>query len=68
MGFLEGEEYNWNFFGMEYKSNFRKFFFYEISGSYGGFYSGENFNLSGELIYCYQFYGNIVLCFDFNDL
>ncbi len=67
-GFLEGEEYNWNSFGMEYKSNPRKSFFYEISGSYGGFYNGENFNLSGELTYRYQPYGNIALRFDFNDL
>lgn len=67
-GFLEGEEYNWNAFGIEYNSNPRKPFFYQISSSYGGFYNGENFNLSGELTYRYQPYGSIALRFDFNDL
>jgi hypothetical protein len=67
-GFLEGEEYNWNAFSVEYRSNPRKNFFYELSSSYGSFYNGENFNLSGELAYRYQPYGNIALRFDFNDL
>ena len=67
-GFQEGEEYNWNAVSIEYKSNPRKSFFYEISGGYGGFYNGENFNLSGELTYRYQPFGNIALRFDFNDL
>ncbi len=67
-GFLEGEEYDWNAFSIEYKSNPRKKLFYEISSSYGGFYNGENFNLSGELSYRYQPFGNIALRFDYNDL
>lgn len=67
-GFLEGEEYNWNAISMQYSSNPRKAFFYRISSSFGGFYNGENFNLSGELTYRYQPYGNIALRFDLNDL
>ena len=67
-GFLEGEEYNWNAVSIEYRSNPRKKFFYQISSSYGGFYNGENFNWSGELTYRYQPYGNVALRFDFNDL
>ncbi len=67
-GFLEGEEYSWNSIGINYNSNPRKDFFYRISSSFGGFYNGENFNLSGELTYRYQPYGNIALRFDFNDL
>jgi hypothetical protein len=67
-GFLEGEEYNWNAFAIEYNSNPRKPFFYQISSSYGGFYNGKNFNLSGELTYRYQPYGSVAFRFDFNDL
>ncbi|MEO0585041.1 MAG: hypothetical protein AAF135_22705 [Bacteroidota bacterium] len=67
-GFLEGEEYDWNALSLEYRSNPRKKFFYQINSSYGGFYNGENFNLSGSLSYRYQPYGNIALRFDFNDL
>lgn len=67
-GFLEGEEYDWNTFTVEYRSNPRKKLYYRISSSYGEFYNGENFNLSGELTYRYQPYGNIALRFDYNDL
>ena len=67
-GFVEGEEYDWNAFSIEYRSNPRKKFFYQVNSSYGGFYNGENFNLSGELSYRYQPYGNVALRFDFNDL
>ncbi|MEL7249013.1 MAG: DUF5916 domain-containing protein [Bacteroidota bacterium] len=66
--FLEGEEYDWNAFSISYRSNPRKKFFYQVNSSYGGFYNGENFNLSGEIAYRYQPYGNIALRFDFNDL
>ena len=67
-GFREGEEYDWNAISIEYSSNPRKKFFYQIASSFGGFYNGENFNLSGELTYRYQPYGNVALRFDFNDL
>ncbi len=68
VGFLEGEEYDWNSFSINYSSNPRKAFFYQISSSLGGFYNGDNFNLNGELTYRYQPYGNIAMRFDYNDL
>ena len=67
-GFLEGEEYDWSSFVIAYASNPRKAFFYNISTSMGGFYNGDNFNLSGELTYRYQPFGNIAMRFDYNDL
>lgn len=67
-GFIEGEEYSWNNFSLEYKSNPRKSLYYKVTTRYGGFYNGENINLSGELSYRYQPYGNIAMRFDFNDL
>ncbi len=66
--FLEGEAYSWNSVSLEYESNPRRLFNYELSATYGGFYNGTNFNLSGELTYRYQPYGNISLRFDYNDL
>ncbi|MCB0636958.1 MAG: hypothetical protein KDC54_10100, partial [Lewinella sp.] len=66
--FLEGEEFDWHAFSITYNSNPRRAFNYSLSSSVGGFYNGENFNLSGELTYRYQPYGNISLRFDFNDL
>jgi hypothetical protein len=67
-GFLVGEEYDWNTISIQFRSNPRKKLFYTISSSFGGFYNGENFNLSGELAYRYQPYGNVAMRFDFNDL
>lgn len=66
--FQEGEEYSWNSLSLEYRSNPRRLFNYNISATYGGFYNGTNFNLSGEMTYRYQPFGNISLRFDYNDL
>ena len=66
--FREGEEYRWTSVSAAYQSNPRRLFTYQLSSTYGGFYNGTNFNLSGELGYRYQPYGNIALRFDFNDL
>lgn len=66
--FLKGEEYDWTAFGLSYRSNPRKLFAYRLEATTGGFYNGTNFNLSGELNYRYQPYGNISLRFDYNDL
>jgi hypothetical protein len=66
--FRKGEEYNWTSFSLGYRSNPRKEFTYEIEATTGGFYNGNNFNLSGELGYRYQPYGNISLRFDYNNL
>jgi hypothetical protein len=66
--FREGEEYRWASVSAAYQSNPRRLFTYQLSSTYGGFYNGTNFNLSGELGYRYQPYGNIALRFDFNDL
>lgn len=66
--FLEGEEYSWNSVSFKYQSNPRRLFNYDVTATYGGFYNGTNFNLSGEVTYRYQPYGNISLRFDYNDL
>jgi hypothetical protein len=66
--FLEGEEYSWTSASAEYRSNPRRLFYYNVSTTYGGFYNGTNLNLSGEMTYRYQPYGNISLRFDYNDL
>lgn len=66
--FREGEEYEWQSFSIAYGSNPRKLFNYNIETTFGGFYNGTNFNLSGNLVYRYQPYGNISLRFDYNDL
>lgn len=66
--FLAGEEYDWHAVSARYQSNTRQLFNFNLSSTIGGFYNGRNFNLSGELTYRYQPYGNISLRLDFNDL
>ncbi|MEM8527381.1 MAG: DUF5916 domain-containing protein [Bacteroidota bacterium] len=66
--FLIGEQYTWNAYSIEYQSNPRQLFNYNLAATYGGFYNGTNLNLSGELNYRYQPYLNISLRFDYNDL
>lgn len=66
--FEAGEEYDWHAVSATYQSNTRQLFNFNLSSTYGGFYNGQNFNLSGELTYRYQPYGNISLRLDFNDL
>ena len=46
----------------------RKLFNFNLSSTYGGFYNGRNFNLSGQVNMRYQPYGSVSLIFDYNDV
>lgn len=66
--FETGERYQWSAVSATFQSNTRKLFNLNLSSTYGGFYNGQNFNLSGQFSFRYQPYGNISLLFDYNDL
>jgi hypothetical protein len=66
--FQAGEEFSWELASINFQSNRRRRLNYNVTASYGGFYNGRNFNLSGQLTYRYQPYGNISLQFDYNDV
>ena len=66
--FREGEIYDWHAANMSYQSNLRKLVNFNTSVTYGGFYNGTNFNVSGQLNYRYQPYGSLSIRFDYNDL
>ena len=66
--FLEGEEYDWQNFSLSYQSNTRQTLNFSLESTIGGFYNGNNFNLSGEFTYRYQPLGNISLRLDYNNL
>lgn len=66
--FMTGEEYDWHTVSAAYRSNPRQLFNFNLETTIGGFYNGRNFNLSGELNYRYQPFGNIALRVDFNDI
>jgi hypothetical protein len=66
--FQEGDEYSWVNVELNYDSDQRKKFQYEVGTSYGGFYNGTNFTANGEVNYRYQPYGSVSVRFDYNDL
>jgi hypothetical protein len=66
--YLAGESYSWNQVGFEFQTDQRKLINARLESAYGGFYSGTNFNINGELGYRYQPYGSLSVRFDFNDV
>ncbi|MCE2996265.1 MAG: hypothetical protein LW863_11735, partial [Flammeovirgaceae bacterium] len=65
---LMGDPFHWNEFQIEYNSNTRKVFTYNLQASGGQFYSGKRQSYSGTLSYRYQPYGSISLTADYNSL
>lgn len=66
--FEAGEQYKWSTISAAFQSNTRNLFNFNLASTYGGFYNGTNFNLSGQINMRYQPYGSISLRFDYNDL
>jgi hypothetical protein len=65
---LVGDPFHWNEFQIEYNSNTRKVFTYNLQASGGQFYSGQRQSYSGTVSYRYQPYGSISLTADYNSL
>lgn len=65
---LPADEYNWAFVGASYSSDRRKPFYYEAGFEWGGFYNGDRRQVSFELNYRQQPWGNFGVRFVRNDL
>ena len=65
---LAGQEFSWNEFGIEYRSDTRKTFNYALEGTYGGFYNGRLLSLGGEINYRYQPFGSLAIRADYSAL
>ena len=65
---LPAKKYNWNTVEVEYQSDIRKNFNYSIGGSIGGFFSGNRKNISAEINYRRQPWGNFGVAFEANEL
>ncbi len=61
-------KYTWRVFGAKYESDSRKAFFYTIGVEAGGFYNGERQQLSVDLNYRHQPWGNFAVRFVQNEL
>jgi hypothetical protein len=66
--FKVGEEYTWPNVMITAMTNQRTLINFTGQSSYGGFYNGTNFNVTGQLNYRYQPYGNISMRVDYNDV
>jgi len=63
-----GEDFNWKEIGASFSSDTRKPFYMTLRSSYGGYYNGERWSLSGELNYRYQPYGSLALVTAYNNI
>jgi len=63
-----GSEYNWQVVELEYQSDARKLFNYNIEIGYGGFFNGDRLDISGSINYRFQPYGSIALKYSYNNL
>lgn len=66
LAFETNERHNWSAGFLSYRSDTRRLFNLFLEARYGGFYNGSNLNLSGQLNFRYQPYGNVSLQFDYN--
>lgn len=63
-----GSEYRWNEFKIDYLSDIRKSFNYEVGIRYGGYFNGTRMSLEGTLNYRVQPYGYLALVATYNQI
>ena len=63
-----GSEYNWQSFGINFSSDFRKLFNYSLNGAYGNSYNGTKTSLGTTINYRVQPYGSISIVASYNDI
>jgi len=62
------EEFTWNEVGAGFISDVRRLFNFEISGAYGGYYTGTRMTLNGKLNFRVQPYGSLAIVATYNDI
>jgi hypothetical protein len=62
----EGSDYDWQNFNLEYRSDSRKDFSFDIRAGYGGFYNGTGLNVSGKITYRIRPIFNLALSYSYN--
>ena len=63
-----GTSYNWKNGGITFSSDTRKLLYFNLSGTYGGYYNGNRFHMSGTLNYRVQPYGSLAIAANYNDI
>ncbi len=65
---LQGSKYTWSAASIEFTSNNRNLFKYNVESGYGGFFNGNRWFMSGDFNYRVQPYGYISLILSYNNL
>ncbi|HOB85889.1 MAG TPA: DUF5916 domain-containing protein [Bacteroidales bacterium] len=63
-----GTSYNWKNTGVTFASDTRKLLYYNLEGSYGGYYNGTRLHFSGTINYRVQPYGSLAIAANYNDI
>jgi hypothetical protein len=63
-----GTSYNWKNTGITFSSDTRKLLYYNLAGTYGGYYNGNRLHLSGTLNYRVQPFGSLAIAANYNDI
>ncbi len=66
--FMADDAFSWSQTSVNYTSDTRKLFNFEMGTSYGGYYSGNRFNVNGAISYRFQPFGSISVDADYNDI
>ncbi len=65
---LEGDEFGWFNYGIEYNSDRRKPFTYDFFANTGTYYNGDRTSIGGNLIYRYQPIIQVGVNFEYNNV
>jgi hypothetical protein len=63
-----GEQFYWKSARASFTSDIRKLFNYSINGTYGGYYNGMRWNVSGMMNFRVQPYGSVGLTMNYNNI
>lgn len=66
--FNANDEFTWNEVGASFISDVRRLLNFELSGRYGGYYTGTRLTLDGKLFYRVQPYGSLSIVTTYNNI
>ncbi len=66
--FNANDEFTWNEIGASFISDVRKSLNFELSGRYGGYYTGTRLTIDGKLFYRVQPYGSLSIVTTYNNI
>lgn len=65
---LAGDDFTYNTFDFSYRSDFRRKLGYSLNGSFGEYFNGDRYNISGDINVRFQPYGALTLNVNYNKI